>query len=83
MVRVDDVGVVGNRYLPFELSSRAGENNPAIDGGERAVSDGFKTALVGTSPRRRSGAGDELSAVAQNQHAWRFPVLRHWRWSAS
>ena len=64
---VDDLGVRRERDGALEVGCGPGEDNPAARGREGAVGDDLEPPLIRPSPRRRPGAGDQLTAVAQNQ----------------
>ena len=67
-MRVDDARVRRERDRALEIGGAPGKDNPAVSLRERAVGDDLETALIGPSPRRGAGAGDQLAAVAQDQH---------------
>ena len=65
---VDHARVAGNRDGTLEVACGSGKDDAVADGREGAVSDDLEPALIDSAPRRRAGTGDELTAVAQNQH---------------
>ena len=65
---VDDARVAGNRDGAFEIGCGSGKDDALARRREGAVGDDLEPTLVGSAPRRGSGTGDELTAMAENQH---------------
>ncbi len=70
---VDNARVRRQRQGAFELAGGAGECDPLARDGERAVGDDLELSLPGSAARRGPGAGNELTAVPEDQHACRQP----------
>ena len=70
---VDDARVRRQRQGVFELAGGTGECDPLARDGEGAVGDDLELSLPGSAARRGPGAGYELTAVPEDQHACRQP----------
>ena len=74
--RLDDPRVLRQRNRALEIRRRPGEDDAAVGGRDRAVPDEIEPPLLRPAPRRRPGAGDELTAVSQDQQGARGPRKR-------